>query len=117
LEGKSQRIGDPEKLRNVRTELETLTLARDRTILPSDALTALAVELRAVNEALWEIEDEIRACERIGDFGPRFVELARSVYLNNDRRALIKPKINVLLGSEIIEEKSYQATAVDPADA
>ncbi len=75
--------------------------------LSSDALATLTAELRSVNEALWEIEDKIRGCERSGDFGPKFVELARSVYQNNDSRAAIKRKINVLLGSRIIEEKSY----------
>jgi hypothetical protein len=65
--------------------------------LSSDALATLTAELRSVNEALREIEDLIRGCERAGDFGPKFVELARSVYQNNDSRAAIKRKINVLL--------------------
>jgi hypothetical protein len=108
LEIKAERILDEEKLRNVRKELETLVKARERTILPSDSLTALTAELRSVNEALWGIEDEVRACERDGDFGPKFVELARSVYKNNDLRAALKRKINELLGSVIVEEKSYQ---------
>ena len=108
-------MGDPEKVRNVRTELDTLRRARDRTILPSDALASLTAELRSVNKALWDIEDEIRGCERTGDFGPKFVELARSVYFNNDNRAAIKRKINVLLGSKLIEEKSYEAGSIQPA--
>jgi hypothetical protein len=62
-----------------------------------------------INESLWRIEDEIRACERAGDFGPHFIELARSVYETNDRRAAVKRRINERLGSEIIEEKSYTA--------
>ena len=115
LEIKAERIGDPEKVRNVRTELDTLRRARDRTILPSDALASLTAELRSVNEALWDIEDEIRGCERAGDFGPKFVELARSVYFNNDNRAAIKRKINVLLGSKLIEEKSYDVGSIQPA--
>ena len=98
LEIKAERIGDPEKVRNVRTELDTLRRARDRTILPSDALASLTAELRRVNEALWDIEDEIRGCERAGDFGPKFVELARSVYFNNDNRAAIKRKIKCCWG-------------------
>ncbi len=60
-----------------------------------------------MNERLWDIEDGIRECERAGDFGPKFVELARSVYFNNDHRAAIKRRINMLLGSKLIEEKSY----------
>ena len=69
LEIKSQRIGDEGKLRNVRKELETLCAARDRTVLPSDALGPLPEELRSVNEALWDIEDKIRGCERAGTLG------------------------------------------------
>ena len=63
--------------------------------------------LRTVNERLWAIEDEIRAKERTGDFGPAFVALARSVYRTNDRRAALKREINALLGSALIEEKRY----------
>ena len=63
--------------------------------------------LRVVNETLWQIEDDIRDCERDKDFGPRFIELARSVYINNDERAAIKRRINEALGSDIVEEKSY----------
>jgi tetratricopeptide (TPR) repeat protein len=111
LEIKTERIQDPEKLRNVRTELATLRSARDRTILPSEPLAALTAELKSVNEALWTIEDEVRTCEREGDFGPKFVELARSVYKNNDHRAALKRQINERLGSRILEEKSYAATA------
>jgi len=65
--------------------------------------------LQAVNEILWVIEDDIRVCERNGDFGPRFIELARSVYRNNDRRSALKRQINELLGSRIVEEKEYAA--------
>ena len=68
---------------------------------------ALAGELQAVNEELWDIEDEIRACEARGDFGPEFVELARSVYRTNDRRSAIKRRINLELGSALVEEKEY----------
>ena len=96
----------------MKKELETLLAARERTILPSEALTSLTADLRSVNEALWGIEDEVRGCERDGDFGPKFVELARSVYKNNDHRAALKRKINELLGSGIVEEKSYATGAM-----
>jgi hypothetical protein len=109
LEIKSERISDGDKVRNVLRELDTLRKARDQTIRTSDELDALTADLRSVNEALWRIEDEIRLCERAGDFGPRFVELARSVYHKNDERAAMKRRINVLLGSKIIEEKSYSS--------
>jgi hypothetical protein len=107
LQIKSERIDDPEKVKNVRVELEVLEKARDEAIAASPELERLTVELKTVNEALWEIEDDIRDCERTKDFGPRFVELARSVYRSNDRRAAAKRKINELLGSQLIEEKSY----------
>ncbi len=100
---------DPERLRNVRAELATMSEARDGSIFDRDGLAALTSELKAINEARWDIEDEIRACESTGDFGPRFVELARSVYRNNDRRAAVKRRINERLRSDIIEEKSYIA--------
>ncbi len=107
LEIKSERMTDAAKLANVRAELATLTAARDRAIRASAALDELTSELKRVNEALWEIEDEIRVCERQADFGPRFIELARSVYHQNDQRAAVKRRINDLLGSRLIEEKSY----------
>jgi tetratricopeptide (TPR) repeat protein len=111
LEIKRERITDPEKLRNVRRELELLAAARAGAVPPSDELARLTAELKAANETLWQVEDDMRLCERAGDFGPRFVELARSVYRNNDRRAALKRRLNDLLGSEIVEEKGY---ATDP---
>lgn len=108
LQIKAERIRDEAKLRNVRFELETLVAARDAAIAASPALDALTSELKVVNETLWEIEDDIRVEERQGEFGGRFIELARSVYRQNDRRAALKRRINELLGSRLIEEKSYE---------
>jgi hypothetical protein len=107
LEIKSERIQDMAKLHNVRVELATLQSARARAMTVSAELARLTAELKAVNLALWDIEDEIRLCERDKDFGPRFIELARSVYRQNDRRAAVKRQINLLLGSHLIEEKAY----------
>jgi Flp pilus assembly protein TadD len=107
LEIKSERMSDPEKLANVRTELATLVACRDCSLDSSPELAELSVELKQINESLWEIEDQIRDCERHQDFGAKFIELARSVYKSNDRRAAVKRKINTLLGSQLIEEKSY----------
>ena len=107
LEIKVRRFSDEAKLDNVRRELTLLGSARDGAITPSEDLGRLTADLRTVNEALWEIEDAIRDCERMADFGPRFVELARSVYHRNDRRCALKRQINELVGSEIIEEKGY----------
>jgi hypothetical protein len=107
LEIKSERITDDVKRHHVRTELALLAGARDRAMPGSAESARLATELKAVNEALWRIEDEVRLCERDEDFGPRFIALARSVYRTNDRRAALKRQVNALLGSRLIEEKSY----------
>ena len=109
LEIKSERMTDAAKLRNVRIELDTLAATRDAHIEPSDEMTRQSAELKSINEELWVIEDDIRDCERNGDFGPEFIRLARAVYVTNDRRADVKKKINLLLGSSIVEEKSYAA--------
>ena len=107
LEIKLLRLSDPGKLHNVRVELAMLERARDASLAVTPELEALCRRLRQVNEALWEIEDAIREEEHAARFGPRFIELARAVYRNNDERAAIKREINLLLGSTIVEEKSY----------
>ncbi|MGB3811269.1 MAG: DUF6165 family protein [Parvibaculum sp.] len=104
---KSERMRDEGKLKNVRHELAVLDAARRAHIPASAELTRLEAALKEVNEALWVIEDDIRQCEADKDFGPKFVELARSVYKQNDKRAALKKDINLLTGSSIIEEKSY----------
>ena len=104
---KTERISEREKLANVRKELETLEHARDAGIGESAELSRLTDALKSINEELWEIEDDIRDRERDQDFGSRFIELARSVYRTNDRRAAVKRQINELLGSRLTEEKSY----------
>ncbi len=106
---KSERMDDPAKLANVLLELDILRAARGSSISESEALDDLTTRLKKVNEALWEIEDNIRACEAERDFGDNFVQLARAVYRTNDKRAELKREINLLLGSEIVEEKSYKS--------
>ena len=108
LEIKAERIADAGTRGNVLVELATLSDARAAAISPDGEIDRLAAELKTVNEALWDIEDDIRACDRDGDFGPRFVELARAVYRTNDRRAELKRTINLHLGSRMVEEKSYK---------
>ena len=107
LQIKAARIREEEKLANIRRELALLErLAReDGPAGPS--IDLLTDRLAAVNARLWTIEDAIRACEREGDFGPRFVALARSVYCENDVRAALKRAINTLANSALVEEKSY----------
>lgn len=107
LEIKVERLNDEAKRVNVQRELSELEAVRERHFPAHAGLAVLAAELKAINEDLWVIEDDIRDCERAKDFGPRFVELARAVYVTNDRRAGGKRKVNDLLGSALVEEKSY----------
>ena len=107
LEIKAERIHDQARRKNVDHELSCLSTARQAAITPSPPLQELTDQLKRVNEALWEIEDKIRRCEQRKDFGPEFIELARSVYRSNDQRADLKRQINHLLGSPLIEEKEY----------
>jgi Family of unknown function (DUF6165) len=107
LEIKSERIADEKKLVNVRHELKLLEQTWSESVGARHDISHERAELKRINEALWEIEDEIRLKEADADFGPRFIELARAVYVTNDERAAVKRRINDLLGSEIVEEKSY----------
>ncbi len=109
LEIKSERIEDPDKLANVRRELDLMRETWSASPLSVRDVESQVTELKAINAKLWDIEDEIREHEAKQDFGASFVELARSVYRTNDRRAAVKREINRLLGSEILEEKSYKA--------
>lgn len=107
LELKNERIADPAKLVNVRIALEGLQRTRDANLPVSGELDQLVAKLRAVNGRLWDVEDELRHDERRGDFGPAFIERARSVYRENDQRAALKRRIDEMLGSRLLEEKSY----------
>ena len=109
LEIKLQCITDEAKLQNVRTEWAVLKKSRDANLPCSAELEDLTAKLKKVNEKLWTIEDYIRNFERRRDFSDEFIQLARAVYLNNDDRARLKRSINELLGSNLIEEKSYAA--------
>jgi predicted nuclease with TOPRIM domain len=104
---KSDRIADSHKLQHVRTELEVLTAVRHERLSISPELDRLETELETINLALWDIESGLRQCEANSDFGPHFVQLARSVYKLNDRRSELKRAVNQLVHSRIIEEKSY----------
>jgi len=107
LEIKKARINSPEKLVNIEKELGEL-LPLYGVLVTSDEVEKKYLELKSVNEQLWDIEDDIREWEDRYYFGDKFVELARLVYITNDRRAKIKKDINLLSGSELIEEKSYK---------
>lgn len=109
LKLKQEYISDAAKLKNIETELAALEQAMPSALASSEELEAVSRELLEVNRSLWHIEDDIRDCERRKDFGSRFIELARSVYFTNDKRAELKRRINKLTGSALVEEKSYQA--------
>ena len=102
---KLERVKDEVKLKNIKTEYNTLNNYLNATIISKDSKEYK--DLKYVNEKLWEIEDKIRIKEREGEFDDEFIQLARSVYFENDVRAEIKRKINLLTGSELIEEKEY----------
>jgi uncharacterized protein YukE len=108
LQIKSERITDPAKLANVRHELQTLEATWQAHPAAARDVAGLRAELKAVNEALWDIEDAVRLKERDQAFDADFVALARSVYVNNDERARVKKAINLALGSGYVEEKSYR---------
>jgi hypothetical protein len=105
---KSRRIHEVAKVTNVRRELELLERTWATLGAATAAVTADGRALQAVNEQLWDIEDRIREKEAARSFDQDFIELARAVYHRNDERAAIKKRINVALGSRIVEEKSYQ---------
>lgn len=106
LEIKRERIVCADARANVANEHRLLSEFGDMALC-SDGIAPLYETLKAVNEDLWEIEDAIREQEAAGTFGAEFVSLARAVYHKNDERAAIKRAINLQLGSELIEEKSY----------
>lgn len=110
LEIKSERIEDPDKCRNVRHELDLL-IKLWAVAVPAVDCSALRSELKTVNEKLWVVEDALREREAAKSFDAEFVELARSVYYTNDRRAALKKQVNAQLGSVIVEEKSYATYA------
>ena len=107
LEIKEQRLTSREALANVRRELAALLSVTDDFFAQRSDLASLRKELRSVNEALWDIEDKIRAKEAAKSFDQEFIDLARSVYVNNDKRGDLKRRINALLNSPIVEEKQY----------
>ena len=109
LEIKSERIKDEEKLENVKRELKLLRSVRTKNKLGDANLEKHTAQLKDGNETLWDIEDRIRAKEGREDFDRGFIELARAVYINNDKRADLKREINLAVGSELVEEKSYAA--------
>lgn len=109
LEIKTERMNDPEKIENVRRELDMLEGAWKASEYSDVGLVSeKRRELKEINEKLWGIEDDLRLKESRSEFDDEFIQLARSVYFTNDRRARVKKEINLAVGSGLIEEKSYQ---------
>jgi hypothetical protein len=115
LEIKSERIEDASKLANVRRELDALNAVWTASPVAGTDIGALRQGLREVNERLWQIEDDIRMKEAAQAFDAGFIQLARSVYFENDERARLKREINTALGSTLVEEKSYKDYRSAPA--
>ena len=115
LQIKSERMSDPAKLANVRNELSALERIWMAHPAAVQDIAELRARLKAVNERLWVIEDDIRIKEKAQAFDDEFIRLARSVYVQNDTRARLKKDINQALGSAYVEEKSYQDYGAGPA--
>jgi len=117
LEIKAAHIRDAAKLANVRAELDLLNSTWSQDPASRTDIGDQRARLKYINEALWDIEDRIRLKEQAQAFDAQFVELARSVYFRNDERAAIKREINLKLGSQLVEEKSYQDYRAPAASA
>ena len=107
LEIKQKNIKDEQKIKIILKELESLNYSLKKDVHITDEIKSLYEDLKKINIKLWNIEDGKRDGERNGDFGEKFIQLARSVYIENDQRAKIKNKINKISGSNISEVKSY----------
>ena len=107
LEIKLNKIKNPDLLQEIKKDYNIINEAKNKNINSSNEINALYTDLKKINEQLWEIEDKIRLCEKNSDFKNKFIQLARDVYLKNDKRSEIKLKINKILGSNIQEVKQY----------
>ena len=107
LQIKLAHISDGAKRVNIQNELDALLPLVASDAFTTDQMQDLMAELKAVNEVLWKIEDDIREKEAAKNFNAEFIRLARSVYITNDKRAEIKKQINLATGSDLVEEKSY----------
>ena len=109
LQIKLAHISDAAKRANIQNELDALLPLVAGDVFTTDQMQALMAELKSVNEALWDIEDDIREKEAAKSFDAEFIRLARAVYITNDKRAEIKKQINLATGSALVEEKSYES--------
>jgi len=109
LQIKLAHISDANKRVNIQNELDALLPLVAGDVFTTNEMQGLMAELKSVNEALWDIEDDIREKEAAKSFDAEFIKLARAVYVTNDKRAEIKKQINLATGSALIEEKSYES--------
>ena len=109
LQIKLAHISNATKRVNIQNELNALLPLAAGDAFRTDQMQGLMAELKAVNESLWDIEDDIREKEAAKSFDTEFIRLARAVYLTNDKRAEIKKQINLVTGSALVEEKSYES--------
>ena len=107
LEIKLNKIKNPALLQEIKKDYNIINEAKNKNINSSDEINVLYTDLKKINEQLWEIEDKIRLCEKNSDFKDKFIQLARNVYLKNDKRSKIKLEINKISGSNIQEVKQY----------
>ena len=107
LEIKLEKIKDKNNLKEINKEYKILKNAQNSNVKVTHKIEKLFKEIKKVNTNLWNIEDKLRICEKNKDYGKNFIELARGVYLNNDKRSIIKLEINKILGSNIREIKQY----------
>ena len=107
LEIKLNKIKNPDLLQEIKKDYNIINEAKNKNINSSNEINVLYTDLKKINEQLWEIEDKIRLCEKNSDFKDKFIQLARDVYLKNDKRSKIKLEINKILGSNIQEVKQY----------
>ena len=108
LEIKKEFIKNDNKLKNINHEYDLLMQIYMTQISETNGISELKNKLKEINLELWKTEDDIRDCEREKSFSDTFIELARSVYFTNDRRSKVKLEINLLLNSNLVEEKSYK---------
>ena len=107
LEIKLNKIKNPALLQEIKKDYNIINEAKNKNVNSSEKINVLYADLKKINEQLWEIEDKIRLCEKNSDFKDKFIQLARDVYLTNDKRSKIKLEINKILGSNIKEVKQY----------
>ena len=107
LEIKLSKIKNPTLLQEIKKEYDAINNTKNKSINSSNEMNVLYMDLKKINEHLWEIEDKIRLCEKNSDFKDKFIQLARDVYFKNDKRSKIKSEINKILGSNIQEVKQY----------